>query len=159
VADGGAEHSRPVAISTTGLKTCASIPVVGRLTAFNQLSERICRVDVEGRVLSTLECDGATRTVFESATASTQLRHSFEVGLSVSAVSGSFYRSKIVSLAPRMVLVNKTGFVLEYTQSAYHKIASPSAPVFWLPSASSSQLTGIDVNASRALHVHDAPRE
>lgn len=75
----------------------------------------------------------------------------------MSAVSGSFYRSKIVSLAPRMVLVNKTGFVLEYTQSAYHKIASPSAPVFWLPSAPSSQLTGIDVNASRALHVHDAP--
>lgn len=117
-----AEVSKAIGISTTGLKTSATIPVRGRIQPANALPQSVAAMDARG-TLSILRASGialgsSSETVFESvpAAAEAKHRHALEVGLAVSPISGSFFRSKVVSLTPRLVLVNKTGFIIEYTQ-------------------------------------------
>lgn len=115
----GAEVSKPIGISTTGLKTSATIPVRGRIQPVNALPQSIFTMDARGALrLSDNASVGGGEAVFESVSAAAEAkhRHALEVGLAVTPISGSFFRSKVVSLTPRLVLVNKTGFVVEYTQ-------------------------------------------
>ena len=129
----GAEVSKAIGISTTGLKTSATIPVRGRIQPANALPQSVAALDARGN-LSILRSSGndalgcGSETVFESVpvAAEAKHRHALEVGLAVSPISGSFFRSKVVSLTPRLVLVNKTGFVLEYTQVCFAVISFES---------------------------------
>ena len=117
----GAEPTKPISVSTTGLKTFASVRVRGRLQPSNMRPMTVMSMDAHGNTIVARQAEGSTResyTVFESVPDSVlaKHRHVLDVGLSVSNVSGNFFRSKIVSLTPRLVLVNKSGFTMEYSQ-------------------------------------------
>lgn len=128
----GSELSKPVGISTTGLKTSATIPVRGRLQ--QQLG----------------------RDALDAFASSVPAKHrySLDVGLAVSNVPGSFHRSKVVVLTPRLVLVNKSGFELEFAQAARCcLVADPPAAVFRLPSSPPHLLPGVADAAVRAFNA------
>ena len=127
----GSEFSKPVGISTTGLKTSATIPVRGLLRQ-------------EGDALDST-----------SSPVPAKHRYSLDVGLAVSNVPGSFHRSKVVILTPRLVLVNKSGFELEFSQAAARCCfaADPPAAVFRLPSSPPHLLPGVADAAVQAFHA------
>ncbi|RYE96167.1 MAG: hypothetical protein EOO41_04880, partial [Methanobacteriota archaeon] len=71
------------------------------------------------------------------------------LAVSIDVAPGRFYRSKIVTIAPRAVLINASGFAVEYRQGEYHhQLARPLAPVCVLPTCARDAAPAFDASVA-----------
>jgi hypothetical protein len=107
-----AEQALPsgaVGINQTGLKTSASVTLNRRFVPANAVIETAYSTAGVAGTLAPVEA-------LPRKKARGLVCGARDIGISISSLPGHFYRSKLVTLTPKAIVVNKTGFPLEIVQ-------------------------------------------
>ena len=55
------------------------------------------------------------------------------LGVAIDAAPGKFFRSKVVTVSPHMLVVNKSGFDIQFRQTETDELTTPCTPIMSLP--------------------------